>query len=425
MKIELKKERFEEIESAFRDLKNKKDSTTGPLRKIKSNLQEIFTDKKIDVVIVDNKDKDKFFIMSVFPEVSVINEIVDAIVEEKDDEIIRRIWNGSDRWTIEIDSLILRDTIVDVNAKELTALLLHELGHIVYSNSIPQRISRVMRLEYARASLPTKALLKDKTFRAVLRLPVINACIYDNYKTKANIKKELKADFFVVKMGYADELEQVLTKLIVLSNTDKNREINSTSQKAYNDMKSMTLFSISTVEQFKERKTKVTKENFKKLLISSPSTFVKKCIGEIEDVFVKANFEDSSITESAKMEIMCNMANRIVDDMYMTEFFNGRTKKLKRIDPTDIDYILIEKDNIKNNDDKMMLISYIHSKIDIVSYYIAIHDHRGNKYVVPHSRDSLVDMLNKLTAAKDEVMKFRIPEPKYGIYISYPDGYDG
>ena len=314
MKIDLKKERFESIENAFTDLKAKKNKSMA-LATIRRNLKSTFN-KDIDVVVIENKNKDNFFIMSVYPDQSTIDMVVEAIVAEKSDEVIRKAWNGANKWTVEIDSRILDGSIVNVNAKELTALLLHEMGHIVYSNTIPMRISKVMRLEYARASIEVKKLLEDKLFRQILRIPIINACLYDNYKTKSNIKKELKADVFVVKMGYGEELESVLNKLIILTNSKKIRDIDKKSQEVYNDMKSVTLFSLKTVEQFKDRKASVVKQNLNKLLFSSPSDFVQKSIGEITSTFVKS-VEETSVTESAKMEFFEDRANRIVDDYFM------------------------------------------------------------------------------------------------------------
>ena len=229
MKIQLDKDKFEMIENAFGNIKKNKNKSVN-IATIRRCLKSSFS-KEIEINIVENKDKNNFFIMSIYPDVSVIDQIVEAIVTEKNDDVIRKIWNGANKWIIEIDSRILDDSIVNVGEKELTALLLHEIGHMVYSNSVPQRISKVMRLEYARASIEVKKLLSDKFFRQLLRLPIIQGCLYDNYKTKSSIKSELKADFFVVKMGYADDLESVLNKLIMLSDTKKIKDIDKSSNR--------------------------------------------------------------------------------------------------------------------------------------------------------------------------------------------------
>ena len=41
-------------------------------------------------------------------------------------------WNEIEEWCIEIDSLLFDDLGFDIEASELTALLLHEIGHIKY-----------------------------------------------------------------------------------------------------------------------------------------------------------------------------------------------------------------------------------------------------------------------------------------------------
>ena len=422
MKIQLDKDKFEMIENAFGNIKKNKNKSAN-IATIRRCLKSSFS-KEIEINIVENKDKNNFFIMSIYPDVSVIDQIVEAIVTEKNDDVIRKIWNGANKWIIEIDSRILDDSIVSVGEKELTALLLHEIGHMVYSNSIPQRISKVMRLEYARASIEVKKLLSDKFFRQLLRLPIIQGCLYDNYKTKSSIKSELKADFFVVKMGYADDLESVLNKLIMLSDTKKIKDIDKSSNDVYSDMKEITLFSLKTIEQFKDRKSSIVKSNLKKLLFSSPSEFVQKSIDEIQKTFFKSS-EETSVTESAKMEFFEERANSLIEEMYITEFAGFGTKRLKKIDQSEIDYIQLEKNDIKSNDDKMLLISYIYSKLDIINYYISIIDSGNGKIRVPNSREELINMSRKLEKIKEEILDYRIPDTSYGLFIQYPEGYEG
>ena len=200
MKIDLKKDRFDEIDSAFAAMKESKSKRANALKTIERNLKATFN-KSIAVTIIDSGKRDNFFIMSVYPEESTLDAVVDAIISGKEDDVIKKVWSETDKWIIEIDDRVITGSIVELNSKEITSLLLHEIGHIVYSNSIPQRISKVMKLEYGRADMKLKELLKNKAFSQILRLPIIHACEYDNYRTKANIKKELKADVFVVKMG--------------------------------------------------------------------------------------------------------------------------------------------------------------------------------------------------------------------------------
>ncbi|HAU85623.1 MAG TPA: hypothetical protein DCW90_09000, partial [Lachnospiraceae bacterium] len=282
MNITLKKDRFEAIDHCFSELKQSKKHETSNLKEMETLLKETFhKDIKVQIVY-PNKPSDTFFVMSIFPDESTLDAVVRCIVEEKNDEIIRKIWNETNNWTIEIDNRLFNENYIQLTSQEMTALLLHELGHMIYSNSIPQRISKVMKLEYARASIGIKAVLKDSLFSKILTLPILNACTYDNYKTKDDIRKELKADVFVVKMGYGKYLESALEKFIETNKVDTSKNIGKTSQDVYSDMKGVTLFSIGIIENFKDRKSVLAKKKLADLGGRVPSSYINKFIFKID-----------------------------------------------------------------------------------------------------------------------------------------------
>lgn len=425
MKIDLKKERFEAIEHAFARLLEKS-SDKGPLQAIETNLRATFH-KSISVEVIAHKDEDDLFLMSVYPDEDTVNEVVRAIVDEKKDEVIRKIWNGADKWYVEIDKRILSGASnLEFNSKELTAMLLHEVGHIVYSNSIPQRISRVMRLEYAKANVGTKQVLKDKVFSQILSIPILAACLYDNYRTKDNIKKELKADVFAVKMGYGDELESALNKLISTSTARPANHVDIDSDKVYSDMKSVTQYSIQTIENLKERKKSLAQANFRKLLMDSPSKYLSKAIGAVQNALVKSSVK--GITDDVKMERVADRMDEIVSNYfeseYMTEAFFGK-KKLPKIDPKIPDMIKIQIDGIKSNDERALLVSYIHDKLSMVDYYLDVIASENPKYEVYNTKEELTKMKSKLEGYLKDVMDKKIPEFSYRFYVQYPEGFEG
>ena len=425
MKIDLKKERFEAIDHAFARLLEKS-SDKGPLTAIETNLRATFH-KNISVDVIPHKDEDDLFLMSVYPDEDTVNEVVRAIVDEGSDGAIRKIWNGADKWFVEIDKRILSGASdLEFNSKELTALLLHEVGHIVYSNSIPQRISRIMRMEYARANIGTKQLLKDKVFSQILSIPILSACLYDNYRTKDKIKEELKADVFAVKMGYGDELESALNKLISTSTARPANQVNVDSGKVYSDMKSITKYSIETIENLKERKKSIAKSNFKKLLMDSPSKYLSDAIGKVQDLLVKSSVE--AIPDDMKMERVADRMDGIVDaffeSTYMTEGLLGK-KKLQKIDPKIPDMIKIQIDGLKSNDERALLVSYIHDKISMVDYYLEILETGNPKYEIYNTKEELLRMKNKLEDYLKAVMEKKIPEFSYRFYVQYPEGFEG
>lgn len=424
MAIKLDKEHFKEVDAAFADMLEGK-AYAASCDKIARVLSSSF-DKEFEVTVITPKRNDPFYIMSIFPTQSTVEKLVDSILNEESDKMLKKIWDENKEWTIEIDRRILTGAFVEANSKELTALILHECGHVIYSNSIPQRMSKVMKYEYAKADLGTKNVLKHGAFKKILELPIIKACIFENYKTDAQLKKELKADVFAVKMGYGDELDSVLTKIIATGSINKDtvKHIDQDSQDVYAQMKSDTLFSIGMVEDMKKREANVSKAKFHKMLLDLPSNYVKKAFGDIESGIFKGK---AGKTDGETMENMEESANYLYEAAYTKEAFDVLKKKMKRLDPSTIDYINIRRNDIKNNDDKLMLVSYIHSKLDLIDYYLDIMDNPkyARKYLFSNSRNELVRMRSELERARYDIINYRIPEVRYGIQIMYPDGYEG
>lgn len=422
MAIKLKKEHFETIDNAFVDIL-KGERKSEALSSIERVLTSSFG-KQFEIKIIKPKRNSSFYIMSVFPEQSTIDKLIVSILDEESDTKLKDIWDDNSRWFIEIDNRILTGDVIDITSKELTALLLHECGHIIYSNSIPQRMSKVMKYEYAKANIGTKNVLKNGVFKKLLEIPILKACIFENYRTDASLKKELKADIFAVKMGYGKELDSVLNKIISTSslNKDTATHINQDSKDVYERMKSDTLFSINTIENFKKREAKISKATLHKMLMDMPSEYVSNSIGNIE----KALFSNKSQISSAE-DTITEAAIYFSESAYVKEAFGIFKKDLKRIDPSVVDYVNIRKEGMKSNDDKLMLVSYIHGKLDLIDYYLDIMDNPkyAKRYTFNNSRNELMRMRDSLERSRIEILNYRIPEVRYGVQIMYPDGYTG
>lgn len=423
MAIKFSKEMLEKIDDAFADILNKENQAQA-VRTIQLVLSNCF-DKDIRVVIIKPKRNAPFYMMSIFPNESTLDKLVQSILNEESDKNLKKIWDENKTWTIEIDNRLLTGGFINVNSKELTALILHECGHVIYSNSIPQRMTKVMRYEYAKANIGTKNVLRNGVFKKVLQIPILKACIFENYKTDANKKKELKADIFAVKMGYGDELDSVLDKIIAKSspNKDTASHINQSSSDVYDAMKTDTLFSISLVEDLKDRKANITKAKFHKMLLDLPSEYTEKILGKLETALFKGDgTKPSGVVESTIMDAVAYYYESVY-----TETLNILKKKMDRIDPATVDYVMVRKDDIKSNDDKLMLITYIYGKLDLINYYLDIMDNPkyAKRYIFANSRNELIRMRDQLEKLKTEILDYRIPEVRYGVQIMYPDGYTG
>lgn len=421
MKINLDKNKFVDIDKAFLLLKEMNNNQNA-ISMIKTSLESCFQDLNFDVKIISSIDNNTpVFIMSVFPEISTTNKIIYSLAnsDKNKENIVKKLWEKNKKWTIEIDDKILQTKYFDFTDRELTALLLHEIGHVIYSNSITNRISTILQYEIAKANMGNKILMKDKLFSKIMSLPILNACISDSKSNSKALKQEIKADSFSKKMGYTKELYSVLSKIINSNYYNKKNNIDK-------NMKDVSDFSIDTINQLRTRQDKIMKHNLESVIESCNSPYIRSVVEEYYNLLFEV-CEDSSLCDGRKLEYMEERAEKIVNEGYVTEFFFNRSEKLKRIDPAELDYIDIKTNEIKSEDDKMMLISYLHSKMDMVDYYIQIlsNPKLSKKYVVPYTLDNLISIKKRLEKSRENIINFKIPERNKGLYIAWPENYDG
>lgn len=424
MKIKLDKMKFNSIETAFTVLKQDPNNKAS-LVIISKALKDCFGSDFFVTVVEPKFPNSPLFIMSVYPQYSTISKIVDALGSDKEVEAISKLWDENNKWTIEIDKRILYsqdDGILGKapTEKELTAALLHEVGHIVYSNSIPSKISIIMRYELAKSPLVTKVMLKDKVFKPLMALPVLDSCSAGASVNKKALKEEIKADTFAKKMGYSNDLSSFLDKVIKYS--EANKKINT----ADDSMRKVTQYVVDNLSDFSVRKDALSKSNLLSLKESCDSPY----INELLDNYIEKVYEDSNISRSIvngrNLEIMHERVEAGLDEYYK-EFTIFPTKKLKRIDPAELDYILVKISEIRNDSDKMMLISYIYNKIDVIDYYLSILSDPAlsRKYSVPHNVSQLKAMKARLNEYREKILNYHIPERDKHILVKWPTGYEG
>lgn len=419
MLIRLNKDKFNNIENAFKVLKESP-TNKAACEIISKNLEDMFG-CEFDIRVIQNEQINgipaPLFVMSVYPETSVMDKIINSVLSNSDTGVIQKLWETNKKWIIEIDSKMLMSNIIDCDEKELTAILLHEIGHISCSNSIPNRISLILRYEVAKANITNKMLLKDKIFKQILSLPILDACVGDGKKTSSSIREEVKADAFAKKMGYQKELISVLNKLM---NNSHYKSKSTDNEK----MKEISEFSMKTLDDFQQRKDALAKKSLLTLKEGCASPYLSNVIGE----FVDTVFEDSttslSVINGRKLEYMHERADNVIQDGYFTEFFVN--KQLKRIEPYEYDYMLGKIMEMQNDTDRMMIVTYIYNKIDMVNYYISIIKDpvMSKKYVVPHNLDWLMQYRDKLSSLKDRAVTHRIPE-RNKLVVYWPKGYEG
>jgi len=116
------------------------------------------------------------------------------------------------------------------------------------------------------------------------------------------------------------------------------------------------------------------------------------------------------------------------DDCFGEGFISKRPKKLKPIPRDIISYITVEINAIQDTNDQAMLSGYTCSKLELVDFYLNAIDTRDERYIVPHTRDYLVNMQNELNRLLTQILRIR-PVNKtdrvWRVNVTYPEGWNG
>lgn len=400
---------FNFIESAFTLIK-KRDNKG--ISKLSDGLSRYFG-RNISVNITNRKKGSDIFVMSVTPKTSTIDKVLQYMTgNEAKMKAISDVWHSCNEWRLDIDNQILGF----LTPQELTALTLHEMKHIMDTDRIPARLVDTIQFGVATSKLSQKVALGNKNVQKILEIPIISSCqtFFDKKRMKAEIraemaamKKEHRADAYAVKNGYLDSLLSAMGKLEKHIRDDAY-EKNTEDALAY---------SMGIVDALNERKELVVKDQLNGLSRYLPDGILKESVDEITNSwFDQYGNLDKYITESVE---------DMVEEAYFVEF--GLGSRLAPIEQNQLDYIAVRIETMGTVNDKLMILSYINSKIELADYYMEILSDKqlSKKYKVPHTVERLVQIKTQLNKLREKALVKQIEKNDRDIIVYYPNGYKG
>lgn len=416
------------IESCFRNIKYNKD-VAHSLLAISNTIRR---DHNIDLTIEVIKNKSNvFFGMNIYPSPDELIRISHALINKDNTAAkVSEEWKNIRSWHVEIDSLLFDDINLDVSPAELTALLLHELGHVVFSDEVPRTTFKVFKLNFFKRDLSFKNIFSEAKLvpegvqSLVMTFPIIEACSNKTFykagygRGTSAIKKEFYADEFVLKCGYGEALYDFIEKLIMYGQSDI---INKSNAEKENDIEIITNWSFDNLNSLVKRRGKLYK-SLKVEMKRNPSSIVRDICYRLNTKIFKEPQNDFKNVDTVIMESF------IINGL--TKASNSFTRLLdkhNRVKPCkmrDLDIFEVEIANIHNVDDKMYVLECLHDELEKAEYALMLlaEGHEGR---VTQSKSTIIayrDMVLKLI--KDAKMA-NIPEERYGLFIKYPKGYEG
>lgn len=422
----LQKERIlKDIEEAFGEIKRKQDVSSN-IKTIKLALAKL--DIKIDTITLVPADKDEFFGMSIYPLHSTADRIVQHMIDKKPLKGYEEIWTRNSEWIIEIDSKIIYDKSLNANPAELTAALLHEIGHTIYSNAIPEKLHK--SLSYTFLNLPSEVRIiltnGNKSFKALFLPMVAQASRNISY----SLKKELECDKYVVSMGYGSELESLLQKILL---TYGSRFVECDEREAEQNLNVASNWARTHASELRLRKDAL-RDSVNTISLITPSLYIREIFERINEKVFKGTPSFDQVVNRANRgkyltenTIFCDDRKGITCKAVIESARNAKFDKygkLEKITQHDIDIVAIQIDKIENQNDKIYLLDVIYDyeeTLDLAEECLS----DGRKSAVMMTERQMKDMREELRALRKRILDTKITEKRYGVFIKYPVGYEG
>lgn len=395
--------------------------------------------KEFTVQVTSNKTgNEKFFGMRVYPDIEEMDDFCKDLVNEGDKirftDIVKK-WKKIDKWFLEIDGTCFDRNQFNFNPKELTALTLHEIGHIIYSDKPIEGFYRAYQEVKARMNSSDKAT--QKLMYDIYMIPLTLACMQRRWVNGKNeVQLEIIADKTVVELGYGQYLLEALDKITraigSLNSQNNQDELNSSmnwcqqniadimkrkeqlKDELYyravrtksNYMKAMTIIILDKLGfKLRERYTGYVVENTIELL-SDPEVMQKYM--PIVDAMESAKFD--------KFYNMMQSSNSIA----MEAIFNKRKKvKVELPSQYEIDAIAVEVDKITNHHDRIYVLDLIYEVLErINNFEEAI---SPDPSLVKKWSAKIRQMKDELEALRQAVLAKKTFATSYKFFVKLPE----
>lgn len=382
--------------------------------------------KKFTVRVANHDYSERFFGMRVFPDIEQLDEFCREVVDAsssnrvKYTDIVRR-WKTIKSWYVEIDATCFDVTRIAFNAKELTAIILHEIGHVIYSDKPVEGFYRAYQEVRLRLKSSDKA--SEKMMYNIYMIPLTLACMQRRWVTGKNqIKSEMIADQSVIELGYGPSLVNAFNKIIRMMGT-----IQKDSNQLQKELDQSMLWCQQIIVDVMKRKEHLkdqlyyqaikTKSNYfkaitiiilDKLGFRMRERYTGAVVENTIELLSKKNLTESYepivyAPESAKFDsALIRMQSTMAPAM--ESLFNHR-KKVKVVLPSqfEIDSIAIEVDKISNHYDRTFVLDLIYEVLERINNFEEVISQ--DPALVRKWEGKIADMKSQLTILRKQVLE--------------------
>ena len=371
---------FSKIESILFMLDE--DHSGAKLNLLKSEINKFFFKAQCrEVLYTVNNDK-LFFGMRVYPQIEG-NDVVDIMSDDKPKTF--------SKYYIEFDSKLF-DPMLGLDEKEITAIMLHEIGHIVYDTGSIDEVRKNIDMYFTNTGDYLSPNINNN-YKEVIAYAMKDAVVkagslFCKFGNEENI-----ADIFVASCGYGPYLESGFRKILRSTNY-KNKDgddrfiVLSWALRLKRDLKLNRLPAIKTLNKAKQ----LTGSELEKREITN------------------------AVTKLSRMESVEEGAFENLKSRFSKKLNDFKIKGVKSI-KNDVYELNLRLRTAEDPDDLMYIIRTVNTDVAILQDYLS------EPEVDDIERQSIYDALEELYSIRQKAAKEKTVRDKYAslINITYPD----
>lgn len=353
------------------------------LNDLKDELNRFFKDSKcMEVLYTENNDK-LFFGMSVIPVIK--GSDVDVLLNG--DEVLR-----VSQYYIELDSKLF-DPLLGMTPEELTAILLHEIGHIVNTREPVEDIRKAIAV-YLMDNKEVLQLSDSVHYREILAYGIKNS-----FRKFASIfeKKddEILADEFCIAYGYGPALESAFDKLVKNSRLI-NRDVD--------DKLVVLTWTLRLYKDVKHRRI-AARRQMKRSMSLTPSRLEKK---EMQNVINRLDrIDDDALLEAAGISGI---------RQYLSDQSKKQTYKSVRDFENELFEFQLRVKQVNDEDEAYSIMRQINLRMAVIDDYT-----HSDKDMDTSTRDRYFAVYDRYARLREELAKKEIYNNYSSLYVKYPD----
>lgn len=377
---------FSTFVNVFTKIKENGLATPTDLRTLKNELNSFFKDSSCKEVLYTNNNDKMFFGIKITAMIDA-DDIFDYLVDTDPARV--------KTYVVEIDSHLL-NPLVDLSAKELTAMFIHEVA-VIINDATPVENARTAMNNYLAANKEHIKISQSIHYKELLAYGLKDYISKSRSMFYTSDISEILADEFARSYGFSDELssayDKVTTNNIKLyENSEVSKFITfSWALNLYKNLKTRRVGALKTLARAKQ----LTGSRLEQLEIDNVIRRIKR----IDDDIIVESAENPGFLRTKLKEKMKK----------------ARLNNLRIIENT-LYELNLQIRNVEDENDALYLMRQLNNSIAIIDEY------KNSTDCDDYELSKWNQLMDKFVQLRDKLSSSVIYKNKsYGIFVQYPD----